>query len=141
MQLRSLVKLCASFQFLSYLRCPLSSLGLSVCLQANRSALKSLRKICTQYEVNCDEDLQRNTDKTLQAARITVVEYHLMQAIIEAENDPEGGQKKINAQIREFSKPQEEGKASETIMPGKDFQKCLWSHASHVMRGAPLSMI
>ena len=65
-----------------------------------------------------------------------MVEYHLMQAIIEAENDPEGGQKKINAPIRKFSGPQEEGKASETIMPGKDFQKCLWKHASHVMRSA-----
>ena len=93
-------------------------------------ALSKLEKICTKYGKGVDTGMKESADKALHAARVTLAEYYIFQGLKQFKSDYEDGRAEVNKQIKAFSKA--------GIKPTKDLHKCLWKHATAMVKGQQL---
>lgn len=94
------------------------------------SALKKLGKIAKRYGKTTDEKLQEEVAKTIFQSKVTLIECHLVNALVTSETDPEEAAERINEQVKGFP--------DAGVLPMKHLHKSVWKHAQMVMRGNPI---
>ena len=87
-------------------------------------------KMCTKMGRPTSR-LQTEVEAEMHTARVTMIEYFILDALRTYKENPDGGRDQINEQIRSFPKAK--------VKPNKDLHKAIWKYAQAHVKGQVLA--